>query len=187
MRTKLKGSLNGSEQDRRLFETVFNAWCHSPVSALSLCFLAQSYELASVMITNFGDAEITVGLLMQIDKLVQLLESPIFVHLRLQLLDRSNLQHEALMKSLYGLLMLLPQTTAYKTLYNRLTAVSSLHSALQSGGGSGGGGGGGSGSGKGQKGAQYEAFTAKFADIQIQHRDARWKRQREASLLKTDE
>ena len=91
------------------------------------------------------------------------------------------------MKSLYGLLMLLPQTTAYKTLYNRLTAVSSLHSALQSGGGSGGGGGGGSESGKGQKGAQYEAFTAKFADIQIQHRDARWKRQREASLLKTDE
>ena len=183
MRTKLKGSLNGNEQDRRLFETVFNAWCHSPVSALSLCFLAQSYELASVMVTNFGDAEITVGLLMQIDKLVQLLESPIFVHLRLQLLDRSNLQHEALMKSLYGLLMLLPQTTAYKTLYNRLTAVSSLHSALQSGGG----GGGGSESGKGQKGAQYEAFTAKFADIQIQHRDARWKRQREASLLKTDE
>jgi vacuole morphology and inheritance protein 14 len=67
MRTKLKGSLTSS-RDSSLFETIFNAWCHSPVSALSLCFLAQSYDLASVMISNFGDAEITVGLLMQVGK-----------------------------------------------------------------------------------------------------------------------
>ena len=75
MRTKLKGSLNrnggggGNSSNTLLFETIFNAWCHSPVSALSLCFLAQSYDLASVMISNFGDAEITVGLLMQVGKL----------------------------------------------------------------------------------------------------------------------
>ena len=119
-----------------------------------------------------------------LDKLVQLLESPIFVHLRLQLLDRSHPQHEALMKSLYGLLMLLPQTTAYKTLYNRLTAVSSLHSALQGGTNqkSGGGGGGGGDSSS----VQYETFTKQFADIQIRHRNARWERQRESSLLVTE-
>jgi vacuole morphology and inheritance protein 14 len=180
MRRKLKGALTASSSStaKTLFETVFNAWCHSPVSALSLCFLSQCYDLASVMITNFGNAEITVGLLMQVDKLVQLLESPIFVHLRLQLLDRSNDQHEALMKSLYGLLMLLPQTTAYKTLYNRLTAVSSLHSALGDQKGS---------SGSTTKSTQYEGFTKQFADIQIKHRNARYERQREASLLKQHE
>lgn len=45
----------------------------------------------------------------QIDKLVQLLESPIFLHLRLQLLDVDSPSYPALLKSLYGILMLLPQ------------------------------------------------------------------------------
>ena len=125
-------------------------------------------------------------MLVLIDKLVQLLESPIFVHLRLQLLDRAHPQHEALMKSLYGLLMLLPQTTAYKTLYNRLTAVSSLHSALQGGTNQKSGGGGGGGGGGDSSSVQYETFTKQFADIQIRHRNARWERQRESSLLITE-
>ena len=56
--------------------------------------------------------------------------------------------------------MLLPQTAAYKTLYNRLTAVSSMHSALQSY----------SGSNDTSKSKKYEAFTKQFADIQIMHR-----------------
>ena len=63
---------------------------------------------------------------MQIDKLVQLLESPIFVHLRLQLLEVHAPFHADLLRSLYGLLMLLPQSNAYKTLSDRLATVSSL-------------------------------------------------------------
>lgn len=39
---------------------------------------------------------------MQVDKLVQLLESPVFVLLRLQLLDASQTFQPALLKSLYG-------------------------------------------------------------------------------------
>jgi len=39
---------------------------------------------------------------MQIDKLVQLLESPVFVLLRLQLLDAAAAYQPALLKSLYG-------------------------------------------------------------------------------------
>jgi vacuole morphology and inheritance protein 14 len=63
---------------------------------------------------------------MQIDKLVQLLESPIFIHLRLELLEPANPQHPALLKSLYGLLMLLPQVKAFHTLRARLDSVSTL-------------------------------------------------------------
>lgn len=47
----------------------------------------------------------------QVDKLVQLLESPIFLRLRLQLLDVDSPSYPALLKSLYGILMLLPQVT----------------------------------------------------------------------------
>jgi len=116
------------DESRSLFTTLFNSWCHSPVSALSLCFLAQAYDLASVLITNFGMADISVGFLMQVDKLVQLLESPIFIHVRLEMLEKGTERHFALMKTLYGMLMLLPQSAAFKTLQNRLAAVASMPS-----------------------------------------------------------
>ena len=60
--------------------------------------------------------------LVQIDKLVTLLESPVFTHLRLQLLEPTRYPH--LLKSLYGLLMLLPcGSTAFTTLSTRLKCV----------------------------------------------------------------
>ena len=55
---------------------------------------------------------------------VQLIESPIFIHLRLQLLEPKN--YPFLVKSLYGLLMLLPQSPAFKSLKIRLESVSTL-------------------------------------------------------------
>eukprot|EP01004_Peranema_trichophorum_P010272 NODE_9047_length_624_cov_29.235529_g8419_i0.p1 GENE.NODE_9047_length_624_cov_29.235529_g8419_i0~~NODE_9047_length_624_cov_29.235529_g8419_i0.p1 ORF type:complete len:151 (+),score=31.68 NODE_9047_length_624_cov_29.235529_g8419_i0:46-453(+) len=66
----------------------------------------------------------TVPFLTQVDKLVQLLESPIFAHVRLQLLEPS--QNPYLVKTLFGILMLLPQSSAYELLKNRLKSVSTL-------------------------------------------------------------
>lgn len=82
----------------------------------------------------------TVNILIQIDKLVQLLESPVFTcassnryhswalltapDLRLQLLEPDKYPH--LYKCLYGLLMLLPQSSAFAALKNRLNSVSSI-------------------------------------------------------------
>lgn len=78
-------------------------------------------------------------LLVQIDKLVQLIESPVFTceylehawfwytdglsDLRLQLLEPDKYPH--LFKCLYGLLMLLPQSSAFMSLRTRLNAVNS--------------------------------------------------------------
>jgi len=91
-----------------------------------------------------ADIEVTVGFLMQIDKLVQLIESPVFIRksaehlldfscrqvsavvrsfvlptsdLRLQLLEPAK--HPFLLKSLYGVLMLLPQSSAFTSLKTR--------------------------------------------------------------------
>ena len=66
----------------------------------------------------------TVPLLIQLDKLVQLLESPVFTYLRLQLLEPDKYPY--LFKCLYGILMLLPQSSAFATLRNRLNSVNSL-------------------------------------------------------------
>lgn len=67
---------------------------------------------------------------MQVDTLVQLLESPIFVHMRLQLLNVDSKHHAPLLKSLYGLLMLIPQSDAFRSLNDRLTTVCNLRENL---------------------------------------------------------
>lgn len=80
-------------------------------------------------------------MLIQIDKLVQLLESPVFTckstsirsktyvmlivsDLRMQLLEPERYPH--LYKCMYGLLMLLPQSSAFAALKNRLNSVSAI-------------------------------------------------------------
>lgn len=118
---------NATEQDKTTFHQLFRCWTHNAVATFSLCLLAQAYHISASLIQKFAEADVTVGFLMQIDKLVQLLESPIFIQLRLHLLETDSSLREDLLKSLYGLLMLLPQSQAYKTLSDRLATVSSLH------------------------------------------------------------
>ncbi|KAJ3415398.1 hypothetical protein HDV05_004992 [Chytridiales sp. JEL 0842] len=107
-----------------LFAILYRSWSHNPVAAFSLCLLAQAYEHASALLQTFADLDVTLNLLIQLDKLVQLLESPVFTSLRLQLLEPQRYPH--LYKCLYGILMLLPQSAAFATLRNRLNSVGGL-------------------------------------------------------------
>ena len=121
-------SLEQDRQTAELFQALYRAFCHNSVATLSLCFLAQTHKQSADLVLQISQFEITVNLLTEIDKLIQLLESPIFAHLRLQLLDSS--QHPYLVRALYSLLMILPQSGAFTTLRNRLECVSgaaSLH------------------------------------------------------------
>lgn len=115
-----------------LFVRIFKAWSLDPIAALSLCLLSSSYELSSKVVQRLADVHVTVGLLMEVDKLVQLLESPAFVSVRLELVNTENVLSSALFKTLYGLLMLLPQSMAYTTLLKRLKAASSMRLAIAS-------------------------------------------------------
>ncbi|KAI5806278.1 vacuolar protein 14 C-terminal Fig4p binding-domain-containing protein [Geopyxis carbonaria] len=122
LRKRLR-SLDKTE-GQTFFVTLFRSWCHNSVATFSLCLLAQAYEQASNLLHIFAELEITVNLLIQVDKLVQLLESPVFTYLRLQLLEPEKYPY--LYKCLYGLLMLLPQSTAFGKLKNRLNSVSAI-------------------------------------------------------------
>ena len=155
----LSDHLRRRDDDATVFATLFHCWCHNPVSTFSLCLLAQAYDLSFALVQRFSHMEeISVGFLMQIDKLVLLLESPIFVHLvslnrrervhydlldenpntvptvffaqRLQLLDVESEYHAPLLKSIYGLLMCLPQGDAFRLLNDRLTTVCNLRDNL---------------------------------------------------------
>ncbi|KAI5289185.1 hypothetical protein KEM52_000880, partial [Ascosphaera acerosa] len=112
LRKRLR-NLESKQEGQAFFVTLFRSWCHNAVSAFSLCLLAQAAEL-----------DVSVNMLIQIDKLVQLLESPVFTYLRLQLLEPDRYPY--LYKCLYGLLMLLPQSSAFAALKNRLNSVSNI-------------------------------------------------------------
>ena len=70
-----------------------------------------------------------MSFLVEIDKLIALLESPIFTYLRMQLLEPQQYSH--LIRALFGILMLLPQSTAYATLRSRLDCVPTIFNSLQ--------------------------------------------------------
>ncbi|KAK4754500.1 hypothetical protein SAY87_002604 [Trapa incisa] len=121
LRDLLKKSL-ANDSGKDLFVSLYASWCHAPMAIISLCLLAQAYQHASVVIRSLGEEDITVRFLVQLDKLVRLLETPIFAYLRLQLLDPGR--YSWLLKVLYGLLMLLPQqSAAFKILRTRLKTV----------------------------------------------------------------
>ncbi|KAJ5206327.1 hypothetical protein N7491_003054 [Penicillium cf. griseofulvum] len=113
-----------SKDGQMFFVGLFRSWCHNAVSTFSLCLLAQAYEQAYNLLQIFAELEMTVNMLIQIDKLVQLLESPVFTYLRLQLLEPEK--YPFLYKCLYGVLMLLPQSSAFAALKNRLNSVNNI-------------------------------------------------------------
>jgi len=124
-----------AQEGQIFFTSLFRSWTHNAVATFSLCLLAQAYEQAYSLLQIFADLEMTLPMLIQIDKLVQLLESPVFTYLRLQLLEPER--YPFLYKCLYGLLMLLPQSSAFAALKNRLNSVSAigyLHVAAVGGG-----------------------------------------------------
>ena len=67
------------EENIRLFESLFKTWAHNTISTITLSLLAQQYELAYNLILTFAEGEVDIEVLTQIAKLVQLIESPIFV------------------------------------------------------------------------------------------------------------
>lgn len=89
--------LSSLQDGQTFFVALFRSWCHNAVATFSLCLLAQAYEQAYHLLQILcvarsqytstseweadalsAELEMTVNMLIQIDKLVQLLESPVF-------------------------------------------------------------------------------------------------------------
>ena len=76
IRTRLKDL--SIEENRELFINLYRSWCHNPISTFSLCLMAYEYQHAYFLVRSFSKLDISVNFLLEIDKLVYLLESPIF-------------------------------------------------------------------------------------------------------------
>lgn len=121
-----------TSENEDIFWCIYSTWCYNPISLFSLCILSQKYYLSYNLIQYYGNIEPNINFLLQIDRFIQLLESPIFVHVRLSLLNETNNNFQYLIKSLYGLLMILPQSNTYHTLKERLQCITTMHLSLGS-------------------------------------------------------
>lgn len=111
----------GGTESSVLFGRLYPVWCYSPVSALALCLLTGHHQVSLSIVQALGQLEITVELLVELDSLVQLLETPVFAQLRLNLLRPWRFPQ--LLDTLYAVLMILPQTEAFALLRQRLDCV----------------------------------------------------------------
>ncbi|KAK6050405.1 hypothetical protein COOONC_12090 [Cooperia oncophora] len=71
-----------------------------------------------------GKVDMTLDVLVEIDKLVNMIESPVLAYVRMDLLSASH--QRSLSTVLSALLMLMPQSDAFHTLHKRLQAVPAL-------------------------------------------------------------
>ncbi|CAD5206876.1 unnamed protein product [Bursaphelenchus okinawaensis] len=108
-----------------LFECLYRCWCYQPICLLSLCLLSQNYQHAVNLAARLSELDLTVDILTELDRLVQLIESPILAYVRMDLLSSEH--QRPLASVLSALLMLLPQTEAFNTLHKRLQAIPHLH------------------------------------------------------------
>jgi vacuole morphology and inheritance protein 14 len=76
MRRNLKDLSNA--EHKSLFVELYKTWCYNPAATFSLCLIAEVYHHAYDLVCAFASLEITVNFLIEMDKLVQLVESPIF-------------------------------------------------------------------------------------------------------------
>ncbi|VDN83939.1 unnamed protein product [Brugia pahangi] len=107
-----------------LFESLYRTWAFQPIALLGLCVLSQNYEHASILVRHLWKVDVTVDVLIEIDRLVQLIESPILSYVRLDLLDARH--QRPLAAVLSALLMILPQTDAFNTLHKRIQCIPSI-------------------------------------------------------------
>lgn len=116
------------EEKQTFFNTLFQTWwfknysapqIKNPISALTLWLTSRKYKLAyKFLLCIWSNIEFVHDDLIQICNIVQLIESPTFLTLRLDLLD--PVKNYYLIKTLQCILMMLPIGKAFTALKTRL-------------------------------------------------------------------
>lgn len=103
-----------------------------PSQAGAPCFALphpkQEDELAWELLSSISISEPSLQATLELTQLISLLEAPAFASLRMRLLAPAD--HPHLLRAVAGLLMLLPQGEAFRTLQARLQVVPPMQLAL---------------------------------------------------------
>lgn len=134
LRTTLKGCIankvNNTRDERQaqLFHILLKTFAHDCVAAITLCLWSGAFRTASLYIQRINPLDLDLMFFLELDRLIELIERPIFRDLHISLLEgEENPALEGsgamLYRVLKSLLMLLPQSTSYHILQQRLLAV----------------------------------------------------------------
>lgn len=109
---------------REFYEKIYKIFAYNPICLLIFCTLTEYYELSWNIILNLVKFKYDDNYYILLSEFVQLMENTQSNHIRILLLKPQNKIY--LVKTLYGILMLLPQGKAYNLLSNRLYSIKGL-------------------------------------------------------------
>jgi hypothetical protein len=113
----------------RLFHILLHSFSHNLAAATSLCLWGGACRTASLFLKQIDPLDISLVFLLELDKLVEMIERPLFRHLHVRMLetDKDPLAEGSgtmLFQVLKSLLMLIPQSACYNVLRDRLVSTS---------------------------------------------------------------
>lgn len=133
-RVLLKGSIGNKsnttkdERKSQIFHILLKTFAHDSTAAISLCLWCGAFRTAASYIHKINPLDLNLSFYMELDQLVEFIERPLFRDLHLQMLECNEdpaLEGSGAMlyRVLKSILMLLPQTTSYNILKERLLSV----------------------------------------------------------------
>lgn len=129
LRRLLREGTARNDEARNTFEALFPCWCFNAAWSVGLCLLTREFALANALVEEIASGDVTAFVLEQLHRVVQLFDSPCFAFARVALLRPR--QNPDLVRTLFGVLMLLPQeSAAFGQLQQRLECVSQQQQAL---------------------------------------------------------
>ena len=113
--------INTNIIEDNLFEKLFNLWAFNPFSAVLLTMYCNYFELSYYLALELSKTKLQESDFIELCQVVQIFESSLFNNIRIKLLNpKKNI---FLVKTLYALLMMLPQSNAFDALNNRIRSI----------------------------------------------------------------
>ena len=116
--------INKEKEKQELFSNLYSLWAIDPISALILCIATERFELAFNIILNLKDIEFTDDIFRKLAKVVESFEKNDYKFFCDKLLSPS--ENIFFIKTLFGILMILPQGVAFDFLNEKLSNVQTL-------------------------------------------------------------
>lgn len=116
--------LKSNEETKDFFFKMFSLLCYTPISALMFCIIAGYFELSFNVLLNFGNVTLGGDYVEQFRIIINYIENHIANDLRMKLLEPLN--YIDLVRTLYGILLILPQGVEYDMLSNRMKGIETL-------------------------------------------------------------
>ena len=173
-----KGETVRDERRARLFHILLYTFSHNIVATLAFCLWSGAYLTASTFLQKIDPLDVSLMFYLEIDQLIDLIERPLFRHLHLRMLEcEDDPYHEGsgamLFRTLKSIMMLLPQSTSYMILKERLTSMARYRQSAVALSGL---------SKHIDPGSETDVFVKRIVNVRRLHCDAKWRNIRAESL-----